>query len=236
MRTPTERRATPGARSGSNRLSQVDRAYEELRRRILDNEMPAGFQITEQDLAAQLDVSRTPAREAMLRLASEGLVEIWPRHGMRVKPLSPDDMQEIYQILTALESAAAGLAAARRPAPPEVKEMKRCIARMDAALARDDLTGWAQADEQFHRLLTEASGNRRLVALVDTCFGQSHRMRMLTLQMRPKPSTSNRDHEAVVQAILDGDPERAARIHREHRETSGQMLIELLGRYGLSQL
>ena len=198
--------------------------------------MPAGFQITEQDLAAQLDVSRTPAREAMLRLANEGLVEIWPRHGMRVKPLSADDMQEIYQILTALESAAAGLAAARRPAPPEVKEMKRCIAKMDAALARDDLTGWAKADERFHRLLTEASGNQRLVALVDTCFGQSHRMRMLTLQMRPRPSTSNRDHESVLQAILDGDAEGAARIHREHREKSGQMLLELLERYGLSQL
>jgi DNA-binding GntR family transcriptional regulator len=227
---------TPAAKGGTTRLSQVDRAYEELRRRILDNEMPAGFQITEQDLAAQLEVSRTPAREAMLRLANEGLVEIWPRHGMRVKPLSTEDMQEIYQILTALESAAAGLAAGRRPSPPELKEMKRCIAQMDAALARDDLPGWARADERFHRLLTEASGNRRLVALVDTCFGQSHRMRMLTLQMRPKPSTSNRDHEAVLQAILEGDAERAARIHREHREKSGQMLIELLGRYGLSQL
>lgn len=231
MRTSPDRRVSPGAR-----LSQVDRAYEELRRRILDNEMPAGFQITEQDLAALLDVSRTPAREAMLRLASEGLVEIWPRHGMRVKPLSAEDMQEIYQILTALESAAAALAASRQPRPPELKEMKRCLAQMDAALARDDLVEWAKADERFHRLLTEASGNGRLVALVDTCFGQSHRMRMLTLRMRPKPSTSNRDHEAVLQAIVDGDAERASGIHRKHREKSGRMLLDLLKRYGLSQL
>ena len=66
-------------------------AYNELRRRILENEMPAGFQATEQEVAELLNMSRTPTREALVRLSNEGLVQIRPRHGMRVLPVSADD-------------------------------------------------------------------------------------------------------------------------------------------------
>ena len=95
---PDDNAAPPGSasakptRSGS-RLLNADRAYAEVKRRILDNEMPAGYQILEQELAEMLDMSRTPVREAMIRLAEEGMVEIRPRHGLRVLPLSASDMQ-----------------------------------------------------------------------------------------------------------------------------------------------
>jgi len=106
---PARRRAAP----------LVTQAYAELKRRILDHEYPAGHQATEPDVAADLGMSRTPVREALIRLAQEGLVEVVPRRGMRVVPLSPADMQEIYEVLTALESEAAGLAARPRPDPRE---------------------------------------------------------------------------------------------------------------------
>ena len=77
------------------RLLNAERAHAEIKRRILNNELPAGHQILEQDLAELLDMSRTPVREAMVRLAEEGMVEIRPRHGLRVLPLSAADMQEI---------------------------------------------------------------------------------------------------------------------------------------------
>jgi len=211
-------------------------AYREIRRQILENEMPAGFQITEQDLAARLHVSRTPAREALLRLAGEGLVEIWPRHGMRVKRVSVEDVREIYEILTALESTAAALAARRKPPKELIAAMRASIKDMDTALKNDNLKAWAMADERFHRLLTEASGNSRFVEIVDTYFGQAHRLRMMTLALRPKPVRSNRDHEAVVKAIAKGDAKAAERIHRDHRMRSAGMMIDLLTRHGLSYL
>ena len=83
--------------------SLVDAAYREIRQRILDNVWPPGHRALEQEVALALGMSRTPVREALMRLAAEGLVEVIPRHGMRVLPVSPADMQEIYQILTALE-------------------------------------------------------------------------------------------------------------------------------------
>lgn len=218
------------------RTSSTETAYREIRRQILENEMPAGFQITEQELAQRLNVSRTPTREALLRLESEGLVEIRPRHGMFVKRVSIDDVREIYEILTALEATAAGLAAMRRPPPEQIADMRKAIGTMNKALQRDDLKEWAIADERFHRLLTEASGNARFVEIVNTYFGQSHRLRMMTLSLRPKPSSSNRDHEAVVKAIARGDAEAAQRIHREHRVRSSRMMIDLLTKHDLSAI
>ena len=184
--------------------------------------MLSGEQFTEEELAAMLRMSRTPTREAMLRLVGEGLVEVRPRHGMRVKPVSMADMREIYEVLTALESTAAALAASRTDQGDSIE--------------RDDLKAWAEADERFHKLLVAAAGNSRLTELVQTFVGQSQRVRMLTLRLRPKPTNSNRDHEAVVDAVEAHDAARARRIHYEHRETSGRMLVELLASHGLTQL
>src|ERR1044071_5104736 len=77
--------------------------YEALRRRILDNVWPPGHQALEQAIALELGVSRTPVREALIRLEREGLVQVIPRHGMRVLPMSAADMREIYEVLSALE-------------------------------------------------------------------------------------------------------------------------------------
>lgn len=219
------------------RISFTDVAYAKIREQILNNEMPAGFQITEQELATRLEVSRTPTREALVRLANEGLIEIWPRHGMRVKHVFVDDLREIYEIITVLEAAACRLATTRGVASgPVIASMRQSIVEMDDALSKDDLLGWAEADMRFHRQLVHASGNRRLIEMVDVLTGQAHRLRMMTLRMRPRPSTSNRDHEDVVDAIARGDAETAERIHRQHRERSGEMLIQLLKMHGISSL
>ena len=198
--------------------------------------MPSGEVFTEEDLASMLKMSRTPAREAMLRLAKDGLVEVRPRHGMRIKPVSVADIREIYEVLTGLESTAAALAAQRHDQGDSIGRLREAIAEMNLALEHNDRRRWASADERFHTLLVEASGNSRIAELVQTFFGQSHRVRMLTLFLRPKPINSNRDHEAVVKAIAAHDAERARDFHYLHRQRSGQMLVELLVRHGLTQL
>jgi DNA-binding GntR family transcriptional regulator len=238
VKASTAKKPVAATRAGHRRVREpfADKAYRELRARILDNSMPSGEQYTEEELAAMLRMSRTPTREAMLRLAGEGLVEVRPRHGMRVKPVSMVDMREIYEVLTALESTAAALAAARIDQGDSIRQLRNAISDMDAALERDDLRAWAAADERFHTLLVAAAGNSRLTELVQTYVGQSHRVRMLTLRLRPKPSMSNRDHEAVVDAVEAHDAKRAREIHFTHREQSGRMLVELLASHGLTQL
>jgi len=211
----------------------VTQAYAELKRRILDREYPAGHQATEPDVAADLGMSRTPVREALIRLAQEGLVEVVPRRGMRVVPLSPADMQEIYEVLTALESEAAGLAARPRPDPRRFDAMATAVDDMAAALADRDLLAWAAADERFHRALLELSGNRRLIALAVTMWDQVHRARLATVRLRPLPYRSNTEHRALLAALRRGDAERARDVHRRHRRRTARMLISLLKQHAM---
>lgn len=218
------------------KTSYSEIAYRELRRSILENEMPAGFQATEQEVAARLEMSRTPTREALVRLENDGLVEIRPRHGMRVLPVSADDMQEIYQILTGLEASAAASVAAKGLDDAEIAELEQAVSDMEDALRLDDLDSWAKADERFHSLLVDYSGNKRLQAVVQTFLGQAQRARKLTLKLRPKPTRSNDAHAAVVDAIKKRDREAAGRVHRKHREESGAMLVGLLKDLGLTQV
>ncbi|MBT3704137.1 MAG: GntR family transcriptional regulator [Alphaproteobacteria bacterium] len=216
--------------------SSSEIAYSKLKAQILQNELAAGYQATEEEIARQLGMSRTPTREALMRLQNEGLVEVRPRHGMRVLPVSVDDMREIYDILTSLESMAAGQIAQKGLADAELKELSSAVADMDAALKADDLVAWAEADKDFHSLLVSLHGNVRMQTLVNNFMDQSHRCRMMTLRLRPRPDRSNADHAAVLEAIRRRDPDAARRIHRQHREKSAAMLIDLLEDLGLKQL
>jgi DNA-binding GntR family transcriptional regulator len=220
----------------ANKENQSERAYRKLKRLILDNKLSANAQLLERDAAAQLKMSRTPIREAMIRLQQEGMVEIKPRHGMRVLPVSPDDMQEIYEVLTVLESTAAWNVANRGLSNDELGLLRACIKEMDIALEKNNLTAWAAADERFHSRLITFSGNYRLINMVTQLSDQAHRARILTLQLRPKPIASNRDHEALVEAIAAKTPEKARRIHFQHRSKAGKMLVDVLNKFGFGKL
>ena len=227
--------ARPAARR-TRPASRVDEAYAVLRRRILDNVYPPGHQALESDLADELGISRTPMREAMLRLANEGLVEVVPRHGMRVLPVSAADMAEIYVVLTALESAAAELLAARRPSDAELKPLVEATRDMSRALKADDLDAWAEADERFHQRLIELAGNRTLKEAVQRLGDRAHRARMFTLRLRPKPVNSTREHTALLERIRAGDGQGAVQVNRAHRERASRELLAIFERYRLNQM
>jgi DNA-binding GntR family transcriptional regulator len=232
-RPAAERRA--GAGNGA-RTSLTDVAYDKVRQRILDNVYPPGHRVLEQELAEDLGVSRTPLREAMVRLRNEGMIEIVPRHGIRVLPLSATDMKEIYETLTALESMAAELAARRRPGAAEVKPLEDASRDMARALRANDLEGWARADEQFHRSLIDLCGNRLLKQTVLNFWDRAHRARMFTLRLRPKPVHSTDEHRELVERIRAGDAAGAFNVTRAHRERGSRELLGIIEHYGLQQL
>ena len=219
-----------------SRGSLVGDAYEAIRRRILDNVYPPGHQALEGDLADELHISRTPVREALIRLAHEGLVEVVPRHGMRVLPVSPTDMREIYAVLTALESTAAELLATRRPSDAELKPLVAATRDMARALKADDLDAWAAADERFHQGLVELAGNRTLLDAVSRLADRVHRARMFTLRLRPPPVNSTREHMAMLDRIRAGDAAGAVNVNRAHRERASGELLAIFERYRLHQM
>lgn len=209
----------------------ADDAFEQIRQRILDNFWPPGYRALEQEVAQALGMSRTPVREALVRLQTEGLIELIPRHGMHVLPVSAIQMCEIYEVLTVLECLAVEKVAQRRPTPQEIQGLIRATDEMEQALVNDDLHAWAKADENFHTELIELSGNKTLQAAMLGLADRAHRGRMFSLQLRPKPISSTKEHRLLVKKILAGDVEGAVTENRKHRVRASQELISIFDRY-----
>ena len=216
--------------------SRVDSAYRRIKDEILNNRMPPGFQSPEPELAARFGMSRTPVREALIRLQSEGLVELIPRRGVRVLPISPNDMREIYELLTILEPEAAADLAKNRPTEMSLSSLEASTKDMEDALQVDDLARWAAADDEFHRELLRAKGNKRLSDFVNILLDQAHRARMVTLRLREKPVRSTADHRAILSAIAEGDAKAARTLFREHRERAAAELLGVLEKSRLPHL
>ncbi len=222
-----QERGTPEA-AGSRRPRVVDEVHAALRRRIVQLELPPGHQALEEELARELGVSRTPVREALVRLQQEGLVDIVPRQGMRVRPISARDIREINEVLAFLEAGAAEKLASRRLSPAEMTRLETSIAEMDRALESEDLEAWAKADYDFHALLIELSGNRHLIDVARAFLDKAHRIRLLTTPHRRPPVYSNVNHAAVVEAIRRGDAQTALEIHRAHKRRWSRELADIL--------
>lgn len=219
----------PAARGeAAPRVTLVERAYAEIRRRILDNEYPPSGQVLEHELAANLGMSRTPVWEALVRLQNEMYVQLIPRHGMRVVPLSLEDLRDMYEVLTALELAAIERLSRSRPNKQAIAELQAALDKMDQALRQRDLDAWVRADELFHRRLVDLCGNARLAAMAASVWEQGHRARTATVRLRPALKQSNREHRDVVDAIRRGDWRVAKARHTKHRNRTSTEILNLL--------
>ena len=199
---------------------------------------PPGYQAAEPEIARQLGMSRTPVHEAIIRLQEEGLVQVLPRRGILICPISLEDIREIYDVLIAVEGMAAALLAgsAEDAAASAAGALERETAEMEEALEREKLLDWAAADERFHQLLTERCGNRRLARVAATVRDQSHRARLFTLHLRPRPTASAAEHRRITDAIRAGDAAEAETAARAHRIRARDALLPLLAQYGMRNL
>ncbi|WP_262386411.1 HTH-type transcriptional regulator LutR [Roseobacter fucihabitans] len=216
--------------------SNAQRALHALREMIFSGRLAAGSNHLEQELAQLLEMSRTPVREAVLTLEAQGLLELRPRKGVRILPVSPDDMREIYDVLTELESLAAEQAAQKGYGARDLADLARAIEDMEIAVAADNLEQWSEADDRFHGELVRLGQNRRIEAIVMMMRDQVRRARATTLFMRPVPLKSNEAHRRVYQAIEQGDAAIARAAHRAHRQQAREMLVKLLERHRLHAL
>ncbi len=219
-------------------ISLVDEAYQALKTAIRENVFPPGHQAAEPEIARQLGMSRTPVHEAIIRLQEEGLVQVLPRRGILICPISADDMREIYDVLIAVEGMAAALVAGLpgEAAGSAAAALEQETARMEQALERGNLREWAAADERFHELLTDRCGNRRLARIAATVRDQSHRARLFTLHLRPLPTASAAEHRRITAAIRAGDAVEAEAAARAHRVRARDALLPLLAQYGMRNL
>lgn len=140
----------------------TDRAYAILKRRIQSNALKAGQTYLQEDIAESLGLSRTPSREAIIRLACENLIQIRPRYGILIRPVSIKEIGEICEVLAVLEARAAYRAAANGLSPDHLRHLEAADKAMQNAITTNNIGQWIRHDEDFHRLLVRAAGNDEL--------------------------------------------------------------------------
>jgi DNA-binding GntR family transcriptional regulator len=192
----------------------ADRVHQELRERIIAGDLPAGARLSVPALATQLGVSRSPVREAVVRLVHERLAREEPRRGAVVADVSLRSLISIYEVREVLEGLAARLAvenAGRRL----IRTLEEVLTEHERAVERVDLTAASEADMAFHRLVREAADNPEVVRMLDEVQTQV-RLAMRTTQVTRGPKLAVADHRAIFTAMEAGDPaaaEQAARAH-----------------------
>jgi DNA-binding GntR family transcriptional regulator len=191
----------------------AERAYEELRERIVTLRLAPGTILREQDLMQELEIGRTPLREAVKRLALENLVAVQPRSGTYVTSVDAPDIVHISEVRAELEAHAAELAALRLTEP--LRARAEALLEQITAVGRgpDALMG---LDESIHRLIWEASRNPYLIETLERYFMLSLRVWYVVLDRVPGLSTAVLDHAGLLEAVLAGDADRARDLMREH--------------------
>lgn len=198
-----------------NHATLAEQVYQLLRRDILDNVYPPDAALPESALASQLNVSRMPVREALHRLAAEGLVTLRPRQGAVVSSLSPQQFLDAYRVREALEELAIRLALPLLD-EADLEELSRLQDQMRQHAARNDASAFFAANRAFHALFIERSRNDYLKGIYFPLIDQMRRHISSSLELRGGLGTSVEEHQAVLDAIRAGDANEAARRLREH--------------------
>src|SRR6266566_4728487 len=202
-------------RPGVENLTLWQRVYDHLRTEILEGRLEPGAELIEVALAEQLGVSRGPLREAIGRLAAEGLVTVSPRRGAVVRSLSKEEFLELYQVREALERMAMQLAVPRLT-DEQFEGLAALNDEMEAHASRNEVEAFFEANLAFHARLLEASGNAKLQEVYRQLLGQLGRYRLRSLTLRGNLQRSVAEHAAILRAAKRGDAERAAHLMSEH--------------------
>lgn len=208
-----------------------DRVHRYLRDAILSGRYSVGQRLTELEVAGELEISRTPVREAFRKLELEGLVRYEAGRGVTVTYLAPRDMPDIYAIMVALEGMAARLAALHMT-EAEGQVLERLVAEVDSALEAGDLNAARAAHDRFNDHIFRAARNLRLHELLARFRDYIAQTQIVSWPSRLAQVRA--DHRALVEAIRSGDADRAERVMREHVERSRQAYIAAHGSEGAS--
>lgn len=213
-------------------ISRAEAAYRSIRDAILSNHLHIGEHLREESLAQQLGMSRTPIREALGRLRSEGLVKEAKPRGYVVSSVSPTDVFHVYAVREELEGLCLRLAATRIT-PHELFQLSTIIERMEQAL--EDPPRFSRLNLQFHGIIVEATGNPVLKKIMDDLMAVVARFPFSAYEVEGRTRQVIAEHRKVLEALELHDPEAAERAIQEHLRTGLDARLAALRRYALAQ-
>ena len=206
----------PPSVGGTKSPPAAERVYLHVKRGVLDRSYEGGTLLTEGDLAEAVGVSRTPVREALLRLEAEGLLKLYPKKGALVLPVSAQEIADVVETRLLVEQHAVAKVVGAVPARL-IERLEESLAEQREHARRGDLAAFAAADRCFHAEIVRASGNRILAHLYDQLRDRQLRMGVATMHAEPSRVAKNlAEHTEILQALRDGAAQTAAELVGRH--------------------
>ncbi|WP_307621483.1 GntR family transcriptional regulator [Streptomyces sp. V3I7] len=203
------------AKTAAKQAPAADRVYTHVKQGVLDRRYEGGTLLTEGELAEAVGVSRTPVREALLRLEVEGLIRLYPKKGALVLPVSAQEIADVVETRLLVEEHAARKAV---PAPPSlIARLEELLDRQKEQAAAGDFAGAAVSDRCFHAEIVRSGGNEILSRLYDQLRDRQLRMGVAVMQSHPdRIAKTLSEHEEILDALRSGDPEAAVAVVHRH--------------------
>jgi len=196
-------------------MAAADLAYDFTKQRILDGRLPGGEMISEGEVAAEVGVSRTPVREAFLRLEGEGLLRLYPKRGALIVPVSTGEIENVMETRLLVERHA--IEKVVRSGAPVAESLRAEVRRQETLVARGDSARFVESDREFHRVVVAAAGNPILLQLHDSLRDRQSRMGLAALARDERRMTQIVDeHRDLVAALAEPSPTRAVRTIERH--------------------
>jgi DNA-binding GntR family transcriptional regulator len=203
------------------------RAADRLRRMIVRGQLAAGTEITEAELCDRLGMSRSPLREAIKLLASEGLVELRRNRSARVTAINSRDVGELFETVACIEKSAVELAAGRISRRDLVR-LERMQAMLERDFANGDLSAYFTTNHKVHQALVAACGNRVMIATHAQLLARVERARYFALGAQGRWEESIAEHRLILESLARGDGPRAGALLAEHVRRTGETVCALL--------
>lgn len=213
---------------GAPAPSAADAAYAATKAALLDGDFPAGSMLSEGDVATRLGISRTPVREAFLRLQVEGWLRLYPKRGALVVPPEPGEARDVLDARVLVETSGVRAASSTQAeADALARAMQARLDEQHSAHATDDLQAFAEHDLAFHRAIVEAGGNLLLLGFQDSLADHERRMSTRSLWRRKDSSQLVlAQHAGLIDAVTRRDPALFEQRLREHLTTVHRRLLE----------
>jgi DNA-binding GntR family transcriptional regulator len=218
---------TPENGAGCNGSGLIrDGVYDQIRADILTCALAPGAIIQEKDLAANYAVSKSPVRDALLRLQEQGLIEVLPRRGYRVQPISLSDAKELYETRVLLEKSCV-----KRAIETASEATLSALDQFRTTNATNQLAEWVAYNRDFHRAIADASGNARLAKMTQDVIDQFDRLTFVGVSEAPSGASADKlmkEHRDIIDAIQAREKSKAARLIGAHVSKSQRRLFNVL--------
>lgn len=202
-------------------------AYKFLKDKIESGEYASGHRIVIHDVALQLEISDTPVREALKKLASENLIELESHKGAKVTPVNIENLEELFLIRLELETLACRLAV-RNATSQEIVELDELVWKMDESLSKEDNATYAQYNTKFHNILYHASHSPVLIDMLMNLYSRSERSRMIFQYAPYRNKASNEEHRLIVDGLKEKNEKKAMEAIRMQKEAAFTTIINTL--------